>query len=30
MKAVLILGSETDSDWAKQITDRLTALGVRW
>ena len=30
MKAVLILGSETDSDWAKQITDRLSALGVRW
>ena len=30
MKAVLILGSETDRDWAKQITDRLSALGVRW
>lgn len=30
MKAVLILGSETDADWAKQITDRLDQLGVRW
>lgn len=30
MKAILILGSETDTDWAKQITDRLTALGVAW
>jgi 5-(carboxyamino)imidazole ribonucleotide mutase len=30
MKAVLILGSESDADWAKQITDPLTALGVRW
>ena len=30
MKAVLILGSETDNDWAKQITDRLSGLGVRW
>ena len=30
MKAILILGSDTDTDWAKQITDRLTALGVRW
>ena len=30
MKAVLILGSEADGDWAKQITDRLSALGVRW
>jgi 5-(carboxyamino)imidazole ribonucleotide mutase len=30
MKAILILGSETDAEWAKQITDRLTALGVRW
>ena len=30
MKAILILGSETDTDWAAQITDRLTALGVVW
>jgi 5-(carboxyamino)imidazole ribonucleotide mutase len=30
MKAVLILGSETDADWATQITDRLDQLGVRW
>jgi 5-(carboxyamino)imidazole ribonucleotide mutase len=30
MKAILILGSETDAEWAKQITDRLTALGVGW
>ncbi|HWP66949.1 MAG TPA: AIR carboxylase family protein [Candidatus Limnocylindria bacterium] len=30
MKAVLILGAEADAAWAKQITDRLTALGVPW
>jgi len=30
MKAVLILGSDTDADWAKQITERLDQLGVRW
>jgi len=30
MKAILILGSDTDAEWAKQITDRLTTLGVRW
>jgi 5-(carboxyamino)imidazole ribonucleotide mutase len=30
MRAVLILGSASDADWAKRITDRLTELGVRW
>ena len=30
MKAVLILGSETDAGFAAKITDRLTELGIAW
>ena len=30
MKAVLIMGSETDSGWAAKITGRLDELGIRW
>jgi 5-(carboxyamino)imidazole ribonucleotide mutase len=30
VKAVLILGSETDAGWAAKITDRLGELGVTW
>jgi 5-(carboxyamino)imidazole ribonucleotide mutase len=30
VKAVLILGSETDGGWAAKITDRLAELGVAW
>jgi 5-(carboxyamino)imidazole ribonucleotide mutase len=30
VKAVLILGSETDAGWAAKITDRLSELGIAW
>jgi 5-(carboxyamino)imidazole ribonucleotide mutase len=30
VKAVLILGSETDNGWAAKITDRLNELGIAW
>ena len=30
MKAVLILGSASDAEWAKQITDALGEHGIPW
>ena len=30
MKVVLLMGSESDKDFAKKITDRLDEFGLPW